>query len=60
MGDVEVTPNVVSDHHTVQFKICGSQHRNYRQIDIYAFQTDLSDKYEDALKVAADGEYLLE
>ena len=69
VGDVKVTPNVISDHHTVQFKICGSQqrptrqnisYRNYRQIDIDAFQTDLSDKYDDALKVAADGEDLLE
>ena len=69
VGDVKVTPNVISDHHIVQFKICGSQqrptrqkisYRNYRQIDIDAFQTDLSDKYDDALKVAADGEDLLE
>ena len=59
VGDVKVTPNVISDHHTVQFKICGSQqrptrqkisYRNYRQIDIDDFQTDLSDKYDDALK----------
>ena len=25
MGDVKVTPNVISDHHIVQYKICGSQ-----------------------------------
>ena len=69
VGDVKVTPNVISDHHTVPFKICGSQqrptwqkisYRNYRQFDIGAFQTDLSDKYYDALKVAADGGDLLE
>ena len=69
VGDVNVTPNVISDHHTVLLKICGSQqrptrqkiaYRNYRQIDIDAFQSDLSDKYDDALKVAADGEDLLE
>ena len=50
-------------------KICGSQQRptrqkisykNYRQIVIDDFQTDLSDNYEDALKVSADGEDLLE
>ena len=69
-GEVLVQNNIKSDHHTITFKINGSQprplthktsYRNYCGLDTDSFQTDLAAAFDVVLKSDAhvDGEELL-
>ena len=69
-GEVVVQNNIISDHHTITFKINGSQprpltqktsYRNYCGLDTDSFQTDLAAAFDVVLKSDAhvDGEELL-